>query len=407
MNQTKYNDSIYVLVNEAYEIQTDETINNIYVPEDAYDDFVALNPTLNLTKINYRTFRVTKYPFVAFFRYENPEFFDLCKQQGWVERDDFMTLEECAAVTNAQMAQIAGTKASNYVSKAKDCKSLVQLQYFTGLTEIPEYCFGKCTLVTKVVLPPNTVTSIGDDAFDGCSGLSSVIIPNSVTSIGVGAFADCSSLRNVIIPNGVTSINTATFYNCGLTSITIPNTVTSIGDYAFEECSDLASVTIPNSVSSIGKYAFDVCRSLTSVTIGSGVTKIGEFAFYSCSNLTSVIIPNSVTSIGIYVFWGCSRLLNVILGNTLATIGDCAFQGCTSLKEITIPNSVTKLGIATFAECTNFESIKMERTTPPTAGKNLFTSVSPKLIIYVPNDSVDAYKAATNWATYASKIIGY
>ena len=120
--------------------------------------------------------------------------------------------------------------------------------------------------ISGSVVIPSTVTYdgttysvifIGDYAFGGCSGLTSVTIPNSVTSIGGSAFNSCSGLTSVTIPNNVTSIGGSAFYCCsGLTSVTIPNSVTSIGKSAFSGCSGLTSVTIPNSVTSIGDYAF-------------------------------------------------------------------------------------------------------------------------------------------------------
>ena len=134
------------------------------------------------------------------------------------------------------------------------------------------------------------MTTIGDYAFSGCSGLTSVTIPNSVTSIGSSAFSSCSGLTSVTIPNSVTSIGDDAFRGCsGLTSVTIPNSVTSIGWYAFYGCSGLTSVTIPNSVTSIGSSAFAYCRGLTSVTIPNSVTSIGYCAFSGCTGLTSVI----------------------------------------------------------------------------------------------------------------------
>ena len=105
-----------------------------------------------------------------------------------------------------------------------------------------------------------SVTSIGEGAFSGCSGLTSVTIPNSVTSIGGSAFQSCSGLTSVTIPSSVTSIGQSAFSYCsGLTSVTIPNSVTSIGNSAFSRCSGLTSVTIPNSVTSIGQSAFSDC----------------------------------------------------------------------------------------------------------------------------------------------------
>ena len=142
---------------------------------------------------------------------------------------------------------------------------------------------------SSVIPTDGSITSIGNGAFDGCSGLTSITIPSSVTSIGRSAFYECSSLTSVTIPSSVTSIGDYAFYNCSnLTSITIPNTMTNIGEGAFENCTSLISITIPDSVTSIGDFAFWGCRSLTSITIPSSVTSIGYAAFYGCNNLKTI-----------------------------------------------------------------------------------------------------------------------
>ena len=163
--------------------------------------------------------------------------------------------------------------------------------------------YGKVVIPASVTYNTKTysVTSIGDWAFNYCSGMTSVTIPNSVTSIGDQAFYACSGLTSVTIPNGVISIGEETFYWCtGLTSVTIPNGVISIGYQAFYACSGLTSVTIPNSVTSIGNYAFCRCRGLTSVTIPNSVTSIGNRAFGDCTGLSSVTnyatTPQSINS---------------------------------------------------------------------------------------------------------------
>ena len=182
---------------------------------------------------------------------------------------------------------------------------------------------------------PNSVTSIGADAFWGCDSLTSINIPQSVTSIGDYAFWGCDSLTSIIIPYSVTSIGNSAFDECNsLTSITIPDSVTSIGYSAFSNCWSLTSITIPNSVTSIGDFAFDECYSLTSITIPGSVTSIGGGAFVYCGSLTSITIPDSVTSIGGGAFYGCDSLTSITIPDSVTSIGDGAFEYCNSLKNV-------------------------------------------------------------------------
>ena len=266
------------------------------------------------------------------------------------------------------------------------------------------------------------VTSIGNYAFQNCSGLTSVTIPNSVTSIGESAFYFCLSLTSVTIPNSVTSISYAAFSTCGLKDVTIPNSVTSIGDCAFsdcsvlediiivnnmfvhlpetysghysisnnisqiiggafKDCSGLTSVDIPNSVTSIGDAAFSGCTGLTSVTIPNSVTNIGSSAFYNCRGLTSVTIPNSVTSIGDYAFYDCCGFTSVTIGNSVTNIGSSAFEYCSNLKSVTIPNSVTSIGKWAFRYCSGLTSVTIPNSVT-SIGEEAFASCHIEELYY-------------------------
>ena len=328
-----------------------------------------------------------------------------------------------------------------------------------GVTTIGDYAFCAIDYLTSVTIP-NSVTTIGKNAFSWCDNLASVTIGDGVKSIGDNAFVDCKELKSITIPNSVITIGNYAFSRCyGLESVTIPNSVTtignsafsscdnlasvtigdgvkSIGDNAFSWCDNLASITIPNSVTTIGKNAFYSCNNLASVTIGDGVKSIGDYTFYECINLKSITIPNSVTTIGNYAFSSCGNLASVTIGDGVKSIGDYAFYWCDNLASVTIPNSVTtignyafyscgnlasvtigdgvkSIGFTAFAYCSNLTSGYCKAITPPTlslseyADSSVFSRCAKSLKIYVPRNSVNAYKSAKGWKEYAGDIVGY
>ncbi|MBQ6119543.1 MAG: leucine-rich repeat protein, partial [Clostridia bacterium] len=243
----------------------------------------------------------------------------------------------------------------------------------SGMGEMSVRAFSYRRDVKKVVIK-NGVTSIGDCAFEDCTGLTSVTIPDSVTSIGECAFSGCTGLTRVTIPDRVTSIGYGVFSNTGLTSVTVPDSVTSIGMAAFYECRGLTNVTIPDSVTSIGESAFYSCVQLASATIGDGVTDVGKNAFKECTSLASITMPCSasieesafsgckaVTEVHLtkgtgtmtgyrpntyeYTPWYVSRgnAMTVTLDEGILNIGSWAFYNCTGLTEITLPSSLVSI----------------------------------------------------------------
>ena len=323
------------------------------------------------------------------------------------------------------LAQPSASEQYTYRYRSSSPLSIPANEYVLSHT----FVSGEGTIVvTSPVLSDSTF------CFSEQRGLESLYIPEGVTSIGDWAFYDCDALTSVTIPNSVTSIGDGAFYDCdALTSITIPNSVTSIGEGAFARCTSLSSFHspyatpdkrcmvldgrlvqlasygiiiyhIPNSVKSIGDGAFYDCDELTSITIPNSVTSIGNGAFSYCKSLTSITIPNSVTSIGDYAFGGCSSLTSITIPNRLTSIGDGAFRRCSSLTSVTIPDSVTSIGDEAFYKCQALSTITISAITPPLLGD---LGIYHSLIIRVPKESVERYKAAPGWERYSSYIVGY
>ncbi|MBR6980850.1 MAG: leucine-rich repeat protein [Prevotella sp.] len=202
-----------------------------------------------------------------------------------------------------------------------NCSSMKSVTIGKGINSFNRTAFHYDIALESIIVTSGNPTY---DSRDNCNaiiekatntliyGCKNTVIPNSVTSIGYEAFEQCTSLTSIDIPNSVTSIGTYAFSNCtGLTSIEIPNSVTSIGTYAFSNCTGLTSIEIPNSITTIEEYTFNACKGLTSVTLPNSITRIQNNAFQYCSSLPSIVIPKSVRHIGEDAFFICTGMTDV------------------------------------------------------------------------------------------------
>ena len=329
-----------------------------------------------------------------------------CVSNWDTDGDTELTYAEAAAVTDL-----------GYVFyNNQNITSFDELQYFTGLTFLNDYEFYHCESLSSIIIP-ESVTSIGYDAFAYCYSLTSITIPEAVISINYNVFYGsglttlnynatncsalegwlngCNSLTNLtiggnvqvisdgfahgrsnlagelVIPNSVTYIGASAFYGCSsLTSVTIPEGITSIEESAFGWCSSLETVNLPNSVETIGNWAFTGCSSLTNLVFPSSLTSIGYEAFSSCHSLTGMLeLPASVASIGDEAFLDCSGLMGLMLPDSIQSIGYYAFKNCSGLRgELTLPESLESVGGYAFYGCDGISVVNYNATNCQTMG---------------------------------------
>ena len=299
--------------------------------------------------------------------------------------------------------------ANNYSGEIVIPSSINYNGVATAVTAINTNAFSNCTGLTAVTIP-SSITSIATDVFSGCPNLTKVTLNSN--AIASKTYTNDSNLKHIfgdqvteyVLGEDVTAIGESAFYGCtGLTSVTI-NTNVDISNAKMYFIKDgfKYQVLNKNSVSVVANsYSGKVVIPET-VTAGNifNVTSIGSSAFYDCRDLLSVIIPESVTSIGSSAFYDCRDLLSVIIPESVTSIGSRAFCYCTGLVSVTIPESVTSMGELALANCSNVQEIVFEGETPPTFGSDVLYNTGSEPI-YVPNASaVTAYKSATNMSSY-------
>ena len=283
------------------------------------------------------------------------------------------------------------------------CSGIDTLFIGSGVASIGDNAFHDCSSIHYLVIP-NSVTTIGSWAFDGCSGIDTLILGIGVTSIGDHAFYGCSSIHRLIIPNSVTNIGIEAFYGCsGIDTLILGNGVTSIGPSAFFNCDNVLSIS--TNARTIGNNSFANCDRLVSVILGDSVQTIGNGAFYGCFRLNNVTLGNSISSIGARAFSGCIRLTNPELPNSLANIGARAFDGCGDINgKLTFPASITHIGDSAYSGVGNITEIEMKGSTPPTIHAHTFAAVDSLVTVSVPCGAVLNYYITDYWENFPNIV---
>ena len=318
------------------------------------------------------------------------------------------TFNGCSALTSitipASLTSIVG-------NPFDECTSLESISVAGGNTRydsrnncnaLIETASNTLILGSKNTVIPNTVTTIGDGAFNGSLVLTSITIPASVNSIAYNAFYGCTGLESISVAGGNTRYDSRNNCNAiietatntliqGCKNTVIPNTVTNIGYWAFNGCSTLTSIDIPASVTSIDQGAFYQCTSLEYISVAGGNTR------YDSRNNCNAIIETASNKL----IFGSK---NTVIPNTVTNIGDGAFYGSTVLTSITIPASVTTIEQGAFDKCTALTTVFMQAMTPPEYSSRIFDNCNALTVIYVPTGTAATYKADSYLSKYKDII---
>ena len=284
------------------------------------------------------------------------------------------------------------------------CSKLTTVVIPNSVASLGNEVFKECSRLTSITIP-NSVTSIGSNVFQSCTNLNCIIVDAGNSTYD--SRSDCNAIiktatnelvvgcNSTTIPNSVTSIGKQAFNGCkGLTSVTIPNSVTSIGEYAFDGCTNLNAVHISDLAAWCG-INFHGSSSANPLSIAHRLYLNGE-------EITNMIIPNSVTSLGYGAFYGCTSLTSVTIPNSVTSIGSSAFSGCTGLTSVIIPNSVTSIGRYAFGDCTSLTELFVGSISPCSIDNYTFYNNSYSGVLYVPSEAVAVYQAASYWKKFSS-----
>ena len=312
----------------------------------------------------------------------------------------------CEAITTANItAKTIGASAFENSATKEAAK------FEINADTIRDNAFTGCRKMEDAVLG-ESLKSVGNSAFKDCASLKGITIPDSVTGIGGRCFSGCGSLAYAKIGAGVSVIPDEAFNNCkSLPEITIPKTVERIGNGVFYDCTSLADVTIADREtelklgSNVKSPMFSSCP-LKSVYIGGNITygttaNDGYSPFYRNTSLETVRITDKETEISENEFYGCTSLKSVSMGDGIDTIGKYAFSGCSALESFSFGTGLKSIGDEAFSDCTGMKKLVSKTATPPVCGPQALDDINKwECTLYVPQESLDAYKSAAQWKEF-------
>ena len=304
-----------------------------------------------------------------------------------------------------------------------NCDRILKAEIGESINTINGYAFQGCEILTAVTLP-DTLVKLGENVFLN-SSIKNPVIPDSVTEMGNGCFRSCEHIDTCTIGSGLTEIPRDTFYLSNISAITIPSNIETIGYSAFGSCNNLQSVEFEEGCQVISEYAFQLTDKLVNIELPNSLREIGMGAFED-SGLKYVAIPTYVEEIGNNAFGYCDDLTGVSIGAKI--VGEAAFFWCTGLTSVDMNRGVEEIGVSCFTNCPKLNSISLPSTiksigtrafsslpygfsltcmasTPPAAADEFIDISNWQGWIYVPSGSVTAYKTASGWSNYASRII--
>lgn len=319
---------------------------------------------------------------------------------GWNNNNVLVGGDEGVTISTGKIA--AGELGHFVVDEATYLQEVNKLVVEGNMNSDDWNTISKMSNLTEVDLSGVALETVPSYAFNGRWGIDKVVLPESVTSIGDNAF-NGAGVCSVNLPEGLTAIGNRAFYNVQLEELNLPESVTSIDSYAFYGNYNLKSVKIPSKITEIPVYCFQNCSQLAKVELPDGIIDIKDYAFSGCNSLESVNFPSTLRYIRYRAFRNCSSLNNLQLNEGIIGIYGNAFADCTGLTELVLPSSLEYCSGSPFANCNGIKTIESRAVLPPTTEGNnnpLYGVDLSQLVLYVPSWSVNEYQLADGWNSF-------